>query len=350
MTNSNIIEHTHRRYNPLADEWVLVSPERGKRPWFGQQETSNTDTLPAYDPHCYLCPGNARINGETNPQYDKPFVFINDFAAIAETTPAGASEHPLFTAKSERGVCKVICFSPRHDLTLPELSSAQAQALVRTWQDQYRQLKALDNINYVQIFENKGAAMGCSNPHPHGQIWAQESVPVIPAKEDLCQKDYFAEHGKVLLHDYLEEELLRGERVVLESDNFLCVVPYWASWPFEVLLLPKRAQSDILAMNSSQLNDFADVIQRLTVKYDNLFQTSFPYSAGIHQSPTNGADAQHWCWHMHFYPPLLRSAHVRKFMVGYEMLAEPQRDITPEHSAKILRELPNIHYKKVNTK
>jgi UDPglucose--hexose-1-phosphate uridylyltransferase len=240
----------------------------------------------------------------------------------------------------------VVCFSPRHDLTLPELDPASLENVVATWQAEYRELGAHDFIRHVQIFENKGELMGCSNPHPHGQIWAQASVPDIPAKEDRRQKAYRDEHGRLLLHDYLEAELRDGERVVTENDHFATVVPFWALWPFEAMIIPKAAQPDIGCLNAAQVSAFAEILRSTTARYDNLFTTSFPYSAGIHQRPTDGADYTHWCWHMHFYPPLLRSAQIKKFMVGYEMLAEPQRDITPEHSAALLRELPAEHYSK----
>jgi len=345
MDSFNIKDYTHRRFNPLSGEWLLVSPHRGKRPWQGQQETTAQNQLPAYDPACYLCPGNKRAEGAVNPAYTEPFVFTNDFSAITPVIPTGETSDGLFRARSERGICRVVCFSPSHDKTVPELSFAEVKQVVSLWQQEYRQLGAHDFVNHVQIFENKGSIMGCSNPHPHGQIWAQESIPEIVRKEDENQRSYFYENGATLLRDYILQELRRKERVIAENDSFVALVPFWATWPFETLVVPRRSMPSIAEMTDREATDFALMYQTVTCKYDNLFNVSFPYSAGIHQAPTNGANHDHWCWHMHFYPPLFRSASVKKFMVGYEMLAEPQRDITAEQGADILKKLDTIHYK-----
>ncbi|MBC6611225.1 UDP-glucose--hexose-1-phosphate uridylyltransferase [Hymenobacter sp. BT507] len=346
MAEFNFNDHPHRRFNPLLGEWMLVSPQRSKRPWQGQQEEPDRAERPAYDPTCYLCPGNVRANGEHNPQYTGTFVFDNDFAALqADVPPGDLNVEGLLQAKAESGVGRVICFSPRHDLTLPEMSVEAIRGVVDVWVEQFRELGAQPDINYVQIFENKGFMMGCSNPHPHGQIWAQRHVPGDPAKETIQQEAYFQKHGKTLLADYLALELRTKERVVVENEHFVVLVPFWAAWPYETLVLPRRVVQDITQLTDEERTAFADIIRRLTIRYDNLFQTSFPYSAGLHQRPTDGQEHESWHLHMHFYPPLLRSATVRKFMVGYELLAEAQRDITAEYAAQRLREQPEVHYK-----
>ena len=339
-------EHPHRRYNPLIGEWVLVSPHRAKRPWQGQKESTATQNLPAYDPACYLCAGNERSNGTFNDPYTDVYVFDNDFPSLLQDeieTPVQTS--PLFQLRPERGINRVICFSPRHDLTIPEMEPEGIQKVVETWKEQYLDLGSKDFINHVQIFENKGAVMGCSNPHPHGQIWSQSSLPTQVAKTQAHLKKYFEENGRSLLADYLAEELERKERIVLENDHFVVLVPFWAIWPFETLIISKRHLGSLPQMTPEETVAFADALKRITVKYDNLFETSFPYSSGIHQSPTDGAEHPEWHLHMHFYPPLLRSASVKKFMVGYELMAEAQRDISPEKSAAMLRELSETHYK-----
>ncbi|MDO5090482.1 MAG: UDP-glucose--hexose-1-phosphate uridylyltransferase [Cardiobacteriaceae bacterium] len=336
-------DHPHRRYNPLLDEWVLVSPHRAKRPWQGQEETPDETAKPAYDPECYLCPGNTRINGEVNPVYDAPFIFANDFPALLADTPAHSSDDPLMRSMAVRGTGRVICFSPEHDKTLPELPLAAIEAVIATWLAQYRELG--QQYRWVQIFENKGSAMGCSNPHPHGQIWASDFLPNAVAREDDCQRRYFAQHGRPLLLDYAARETKDGSRTVAENAHWLAVVPYWAVWPFETLLLPKAPLPRLTDSNREQQQSLAAILKELTSRYDNLFRTSFPYSMGWHGAPFDNGDHAHWQCHAHFYPPLLRSATVRKFMVGYEMLAEAQRDLTAEQAAERLRALSPIHYR-----
>lgn len=339
-------EHPHRRYNPLIGEWILVSPHRAKRPWQGQKESANDEQRPHHDPTCYLCAGNLRSDGTRNDDYKDVFVFDNDFPSLLKgEVEAPANTSPLFQLKPERGINRVICFSPRHDLTLPEMEVGDIKKVVDVWKAQYIDLGSYDYINHVQIFENKGAVMGCSNPHPHGQIWSQSSLPTNVEKTQANLKKYYEANGRSLLADYLAEELERKERIVLENEHFVALVPFWAIWPFETLIISKRHFGNVTQMTEEESLAFADAIRRLTIKYDNLFETSFPYSAGIHQTPTDGEAHPEWHMHMHFYPPLLRSATVKKFMVGYELMAEAQRDISPEKSAAMLRELPEIHYK-----
>ncbi|RZJ36624.1 MAG: UDP-glucose--hexose-1-phosphate uridylyltransferase [Flavobacterium sp.] len=339
-------EHPHRRFNPLTGEWILVSPHRAKRPWQGQKEVVLQHKLPEYDPACYLCPGNTRANGIRNDDYKDIFIFDNDFPALLdEDLETSATQDQLFRSQPERGINKVICFSPRHDLTLAEMDTAAIEKVVYAWREQYAGIGSQPHINHVQIFENKGAVMGCSNPHPHGQIWAQTSLPTQVSKELANQLQYFNENYTSLLGDYVQAELENEERIVIANDHFVAVVPFWATWPYETMIISKRHFGDLTQMTAEEMNSFADILRRLTVRYDNLFETSFPYSAGMHQTPTDGHLHPECHFHMHFYPPLLRSATVRKFMVGYEMLGEAQRDITPEQSAAILRELSEVHYK-----
>ncbi len=346
MQNFNHNEHPHRRYNPLLDEWILVSPHRAKRPWQGQNEKIAEDNRPEHDANCYLCSGNVRSNGVKNDNYTDCYVFENDFSALLrDEVEFENNSNNLFQLKPERGINKVICFSPKHNLTLPEMEVSDIEKVVKVWKEQYIELGNQDFINYVQIFENKGSVMGCSNPHPHGQIWAQSSLPTQVEKTQKNLRAYYDKNKTSLLKDYLDQELKSGERVVIENNHFAVVVPFWATWPYETIIISKRHFGNIIAMTNDETKAFAQILKEITVKYDNLFETSFPYSAGIHQSPTDRVSHPEWHFHMHFYPPLLRSATVKKFMVGYEMLAEAQRDISPEQSAKILRELPNQHYK-----
>lgn len=338
-------DHPHRRFNALSGEWILVSPHRAKRPWQGQIEKSEPVTRPQYDPECYLCPGNERSGGFLNPKYDSTFVFVNDFSSLMTDAPAGVeSDGELFKAESESGICKVICFSPRHDLTIPQMDVTAIRQVIDLWVNEYQQLGSESFINYVQIFENKGSMMGCSNPHSHGQIWSSSSIPVEPMKEQVRQLDYYQRNGRSLLTDYIDAELKKKSRVIFENEHVVALVPYWAIWPFEAMLAPKRRVANLLELTDAEKQSFAAAYRELTIVYDNLFEVSFPYSAGIHQSPTDGKDHQEWHLHMHFYPPLLRSATVKKFMVGYEMLANVQRDITPETSAARLREQSRVHY------
>lgn len=332
------MKNTHRRYNPLTDEWLLISPNRTQRPWQGENEKLSKEDKPSYDPNCYLCPNNTRANGEQNPNYKGTNVFVNDYSSLTiGIEKESLNVNDLIVSESEEGICKVVCFSPHHNLTLTELSNDEIKNIVSTWQKEYEQIGSLKEINYVQIFENKGSAMGASNPHPHGQIWAQHTIPMEPLKEQNNQKKYFETHKTTLLNDYVKLELDRNERIVYENENFVVLVPYWAIWPFETMIISKNMLSNILEFNDTTSTDFADAIKTLSTKYDNVFNVSFPYSAGIHQAPTDGRFHPEWHFHMHFYPPLLRSATIKKFMVGYEMLGNPQRDITAEKSTEILR-------------
>jgi UDPglucose--hexose-1-phosphate uridylyltransferase len=331
----------HRRLNPLTGELVLVSPHRTARPWQGQVEAQAAEPRPSYDPTCYLCPGNERAAGARTPVYSTTFVFDNDFAALTpDTAPERSDRAGLLVADSERGICRVVCFSPRHDLTLGQMDHGTIRRVVDTWTDQYLELSALDWVNHVLVFENRGAMMGASNPHPHGQIWANQRLPNEPARE-LHHQQAYADHGGCLLCDYLAVELKEEERVVCQNDQFVVLVPFWAVWPFETLVLPRRHDGALPDLADGERDGLADILRRLTRRYDRLFAVTFPYSMGFHQRPTTGARHPEWHLHAHFYPPLLRSATVRKFMVGYELLAQPQRDITPESAAQRLRDLPD---------
>ncbi len=342
----------HRRLNLLTREWVLVSPHRAKRPWLGQVEKRPAQSLPEYDPTCYLCPGNERAGGVRNPAYAGTFVFDNDFAALLpepseEVHHAGPS---LLASEPERGLCRVICFSPRHDLSLPEFTLPTIENVIGTWAEQSADLGSRDFINYVQVFENKGEVMGASNPHPHSQVWASGHIPNEPVKELAAQHDYFNQHQRPLLADYIREEHKRKDRLLAANDHFSALVPFWAIWPFEIMLSAHRpGLTRLTELTSAETTALADILKLITTRYDNLFEISFPYSMGFHQAPFDGQTHPEWLLHAHFYPPLLRSATVRKFMVGYEMLGMPQRDITPETAAERLRGLPEIHYKQRNS-
>ena len=342
----NLQNTSHRRKNILTGEWTLVSPHRLARPWDGKKDKPLTNSKLSYDPNCYLCPGNERNNGEKNPLYNDVYVFNNDFSAL-KNEPIQVYQDGLFEAKSESGICRVICYSDNHKATLPILNVNSIEKIIKVWQNEYQLLGEKSNINYVQIFENKGLIMGCSNPHPHGQIWAQESIPTEAKKKDIQQKKYWDQNGFSLLGEYLKQELKIEDRVIFKNSSFVALVPFWAIWPFETIIIPKRHVVSILEFTNEEVNDYAQILKELTIRYDNLFEISFPYSAGIHQAPTNGQNNKHWCFHMCFYPPLLRSEDIKKFMVGYEMFAEPQRDITPEIAAEYLKKLSEIHYSKI---
>jgi UDPglucose--hexose-1-phosphate uridylyltransferase len=342
MTSFDPSNHPHRRLNPLTDEWVLVSPQRANRPWQGQLEPPLADTVPGYDADCYLCPGNKRVNGAVNDDYRGTYVFDNDFSALQTGTPFNESSDPLFQFHSVNGVSRVICFSESHNLGLSRLPQQALEAVVDVWCAQYEELS--DQYCWVQIFENKGAANGCSNPHPHGQLWAGDRLPTQVALEGAKQRDYLRGHGSSMLADYATREIAAASRTVCINDDWLVVVPYWATWPFETLLLPRRQVARMPELVESERRSLAAILRALNIRYDNLFETPFPYSMGWHGAPSNEGAMAHWQLHAHFYPPLLRSASVKKFMVGYEMLAEPQRDITPEQAAQKLREQPTVHY------
>lgn len=337
--------HPHRRYNPLTGEWILVSPQRAQRPWQGKVEPAPEERRLRYDPGCYLCPGNARAGNQRNPPYASTFVFDNDFSALQPGTPAKKlRRNSLILAEGEPGVCRVVCFSPRHDRALSEMGTGEIRNVIDVLAGEYQTLGSKPFISYVQIFENKGELMGCSNPHPHCQVWAERSIPVEPAKEIRQLLAYRRAHKRCLLCDYVKLEQKLKERTVCENDEFVVIVPFWAVWPFETIVISRRHYGSLTAMRDRERDHLADIIRRITARYDNLFQMSFPYSSGFHQSPPDGTRHPESHFHMHFYPPLLRSATVRKFMVGYEMLANPQRDITAEWGAATLRGLSDIHY------
>ena len=336
----------HRRFNPLQGEWVLVSPQRLERPWQGQVEPESREARLAFDAGCYLCPGNLRANGERNPAYTTTFAFDNDFPALLPVSASPLSgDDRLLLSEPAAGRCRVLCFSPRHDQTLAEMGLKAIRGVVDAWASETKTLGALPEIRYVQVFENKGAMMGCSNPHPHGQVWATSYVPLTPARKLATQRAWFERHGRDLVGDYLEEELRQGERVVCRNDSWVALVPYWAVWPFELMLLPVRRVPDLPALAGDERDALADLLRRVGVRYDNLFRTSFPYSLGFHGRPTDGEEHPEWRLHAVYYPPLLRSATVRKFLVGFELTAEPQRDLTAEDAAARLRALGETHYR-----
>ena len=338
-------QQPHRRLNPLTGDWVLVSPHRTQRPWQGQVEKKPAPAELPYDPRCYLCPGNGRAGGARNPAYTGTFVFDNDFAALKpDVESRQVDEGGLLVARSERGICRVVCFSPRHDLTVARMTVPAIRAVVDTWCAEHAELAAIDWIRYVQIFENRGDTMGASNPHPHCQLWSNETLPNEIAKEQASQGAYRNARGACLLCDYWAHEARVRERLVAENDDFAALVPFWAVWPFEILLLSKPHVSGMGELDDGARTALADILKRLATRYDNLFQVPFPYTMGLHPCPTGGEGSPAWHFHAHYYPPLLRSATVRKFMVGYEMLAGPQRDTTPESAARRLRELPERHY------
>jgi UDPglucose--hexose-1-phosphate uridylyltransferase len=330
----------HRRFNPLTRDWVLVSPHRTDRPWQGQVETAGAPPSPEYDPECYLCPGNARAGGVRNPRYTGTFVFDNDYAALKPETPVAAfDQNGLLMAETEPGICRVVCFSPKHNLTIANMDPADLRKVVDTWVEQFADLGAKPFINYVQIFENRGAMMGASNPHPHCQIWSGLSIPSEPSKEQKSQLEWRSQRGTCLLCDYAKVEVAAGDRIVDENEAFLTLVPFWAVWPFETMIISKRHMTAIDALSGAERDSLADILRRATSRYDRVFHVPFPYSMGFHQRPTDGDAHEEWHLHLHFYPPLLRSATVRKFLVGYEMLGTAQRDITPEAAAARLREV-----------
>ncbi|RUS14987.1 galactose-1-phosphate uridylyltransferase [Endogone sp. FLAS-F59071] len=374
-TDFQFTHHSHRRFNPLTNSWVLCSPHRTQRPWQGQQESQNEKKLPEYDPACYLCPGNNRASGDTNPTYGSTFIFPNDFPAVKADQPEFREEegkenghhttalprtrnpHHLITphhhigllrVEGVRGECHVVCFSPSHNVTIAEMAESAIIPVVQTWTEAYKELAEVSYINYVQIFENKGSVMGCSNPHPHGQIWSIESIPEEPSKEIRAMRQYRMDKGSCLLCDYAKtEETAEGRpRIVCENESFVCVVPFWAVWPFETMILAKRHVVSLPELDEREQRDLANIVRRVACRYDNMFETSFPYSMGVHHAPVDGKDHEQDCHlHLHFYPPLLRGATVKKFLVGFEMLGEPQRDLTPEQAAERLRGCSEVHYK-----
>ncbi|MGN0915196.1 MAG: UDP-glucose--hexose-1-phosphate uridylyltransferase [Succinivibrio sp.] len=344
MAQFNVNDHPHRRYNALTGEWIIVSPHRAKRPWNGQVEKLPDELTPSYEEKCYLCPGNSRVNGDRNPVYERNYVFTNDFAALMPDTPLDGPENDdIFRLQPVRGTARVICFTPDHSKTLPLMSQDEIKSVVDLWASQFTELSK--TYKYVQLFENKGAVMGCSNPHPHGQIWACNFIPEELSKEYRTQKEYFEKHGSPLLLDYVNKELEKKERIIFETEYFAVLVPFWAFWPFETMILPKFKVATIDKLTDAQRFDLADAIKRLTTRYDNLFECSFPYGMGWKNAPVDGLDHSEWQLHANYYPPLLRSATVKKFVASFELLAEKQRDLTPEQAAVRLRELSDVHYK-----
>jgi UDPglucose--hexose-1-phosphate uridylyltransferase len=346
MKKDHFLNKPHRRYNPLNDKWILISPQRSKRPWKGKVENDQTSTSESYDGSCYLCPGNKRVSGAINEKYEQCFIFDNDFAALEENPADETMDTPLFRAMHVSGQCKVLCYSPDHSKTLPELDIDTIRAVIDAWCDIYTEMEPANE--WVQIFENKGEINGCSNPHPHGQVWASNHIPQEAEREDQMQQQHFTENQVPMLLQYAEAEITNEERLVCMNDDWLAVVPYWASWPFETLLMPREHITHMTDLDNTQKTSLAEILKELTTRYDNLFNVSFPYSMGWHCRPANNDPDDHWQMHAHFYPPLLRSATIQKFMVGYELMAETQRDISPEKAAEMLRSVSSKHYKSAN--
>src|SRR5579859_615127 len=345
MIGTELRTTPHRRWNPLLREWVLVSPHRTQRPWQGKVEKEAAIPAVEYDPECYLCPGNVRAEGHRNPHYSETFVFDNDYPAmLPEVSASEMEQNELIIGRAERGICRVVCFSPRHDLTIPRMKEEEVRRVVDVWTKQYRELGEAPWVKHVQIFENRGVLMGASNPHPHCQIWANEELPNVPLRELSAMGSYVEQTQRCLMCEYLRLESEDGERIVCENDGFVALVPYWAVWPCETLILSRRHVPSLTGLNETESSELAGILRRLTIHYDNLFETAFPYSMGFHQEPTDGKSHPEFHFHAHYFPPLLRSATVQKFMVGYEMLAGPQRDITPEGAAARLRNLAETHY------
>jgi UDPglucose--hexose-1-phosphate uridylyltransferase len=330
-------DQSHSRRNALTGDWVLVSPQRLSRPWQGQLEAIEADALQARDADCYLCPGNARVNGAQNPDYLGAFAFDNDFSALTADSEIDTPGETLFATRAESGCCRVLCYTERHDLRLATMDKAALVAALNAMIAEFAALDTRDDIGYVQVFENRGNMMGCSNPHPHAQIWATANVPTEPAKELRSQLDYWQAHGTVLLDDYLQAELAAGERVVVAREHSVALVPFWAVWPFETLLLPRRVVAAPTDLDGDEIACFAQTLGEVLAGYEHLFGVAVPYSLGLHPRPSDGQPHPEWQFHAHVYPPLLRSATVRKHLVGFEMLGMPQRDLTPEIAAAKLR-------------
>ena len=327
----------HRRYNPLRGEWVLVSPHRMARPWQGEEMPSAATAPPAYDRECYLCPGNRRAKNKRNPSYRDIHIFTNDFSALLEETDqedTRATE--LLQCRQARGTCRVICYSPLHNVSFASMATKEMEKVIEAWRHELERLG--EQYKYVQIFENKGAMVGCSNDHPHGQIWACDFLPTEARKEQVQQDDWMRTHKNPLLRDYLNQEQARRERIVLQNEHWVLLTPYWGYWPYETLLLPCQDISSLRQLDEKQRRSLAEMLKELIIKYDALFGISFPYLMGWHGEVHPRPDTKHRLLHCHFYPPLLRSAQVRKYSASFELCAELQRDMTPEEAAEKLRD------------